>query len=131
MAGYKKHTLESCKEIASKFKSLTSWKNANSNSYFFALRNGFLKDCCENFSSTEKIKTKKRVSGFKKISKRELEVLKLLLEECKNNEIAKKLNISEKTVGTFKVRLLEKTNSKTIIGLYKFNLQHKLVVLEN
>ena len=55
----------------------------------------------------------------------------MLLEEKKAHEIAKELHLDEKTISTYKLRLLQKTNTKTIVGLYKFNLEHKLVVLED
>lgn len=64
-----------------------------------------------------------------KFTKREKQVLKGLLEEKKNHEIAKELNINEKTVGTYKLRLLEKTKAKTIIGLYNYNLQRNVIKL--
>jgi DNA-binding CsgD family transcriptional regulator len=62
-----------------------------------------------------------------KFTKREMQVLAGLIQEKKNHEIAKELNINEKTVGTYKLRLLEKTKAKTIIGLYFYNLQHNVV----
>jgi DNA-binding CsgD family transcriptional regulator len=62
-----------------------------------------------------------------KFTKRETQVLTGLLQEKKNHEIAKELNINEKSVGTYKLRLLQKTKTKTIIGLYFYNLQHKVV----
>ena len=68
---------------------------------------------------------------FKKLSKRETQVLKMLLEEKKACEISRELNLDQKTISTFKLRLLQKTNTKTIVGLYKFNLEHKLVELED
>lgn len=75
--------------------------------------------------------TTAKPNKFKKLSKQETIVLKLLLNEYKNHEVAKMLNLDEKTIGTYKLRLLKKTNSKTIIGLYKWNLEHKVVDLEN
>lgn len=74
--------------------------------------------------------TKKITGGeFKKFSKQETKVFKLFLEEYKGAEIAKIMNLDEKTIATYKLRLLVKTKSKTIIGLYLFNLKHKIVVL--
>ena len=64
-----------------------------------------------------------------KFSKREKQVLAGLLQEKKNHEIAKELKINEKTIGTYKLRLLQKTKAKTIIGLYNYNLQHNVVNL--
>lgn len=76
----------------------------------------------DNLKNTEKGK-----SPFKKLSKRELQVFELLITEHKGHEISKILGIDEKTVSTYKARILEKTKNKTIIGLYLFNLEHKLV----
>ena len=64
------------------------------------------------------------------LSRRERQVLKMYLEEKKGHEIAKEVGLNEKTVATYKKRLLIKTNSKTIIGLYRFNLVHNIVELE-
>jgi DNA-binding CsgD family transcriptional regulator len=64
-----------------------------------------------------------------KFTKREKQVLTGLLQEKKNHEIAKELKINEKSVGTYKLRLLQKTKTKTIIGLYNYNLQHNVVKL--
>lgn len=64
------------------------------------------------------------------ISNREKEVLKMLLEEKKAHEIGRELGLDEKTISTYKLRLLTKTNSKTIIGLYRFNLFNGIVEIE-
>ena len=65
------------------------------------------------------------------ISNREKQVLKMLLEEKKAHEIGKELGLDEKIISTYKLRLLTKTNSKTIIGLYRFNAYHQIVEVEN
>lgn len=67
------------------------------------------------------------VKEFKKFSRQETKVFSMLIHEYKSKEIAKALNLDEKTVGTYKLRLLTKSNSKTIIGLYLFNLKHDIV----
>ena len=66
-------------------------------------------------------------SGHRRFSKQETKVFKLLIQEYKGSEIAKILNLDEKTICTYKIRLLKKTNSKTIIGLYLFNEKYKVV----
>jgi DNA-binding NarL/FixJ family response regulator len=68
--------------------------------------------------------------GYKKFSKQETKVFTMLLQEYKNAEIGKALSLDEKTISTYKLRLLRKTGAKTIIGLYVFNLKHKIVFLE-
>ena len=59
--------------------------------------------------------TKNRL--FKKLSSRELEVLKLLTIGRKNKEISEELNINEKTVRTYKSRLFKKLNVSNIVEL--------------
>lgn len=75
-------------------------------------------------------KNKLQLNGFVKFSKQETAVFKLLITEHKAHEISKLLGIEQKTVGTYKLRLLKKSKTKTIIGLYKFNLEHKIVSLD-
>jgi len=54
---------------------------------------------------------------YKKLSTREIEVLKLLTSGRKNKEIAQELEINEKTVSTYKARLLKKLNVTNIVDL--------------
>ncbi len=54
---------------------------------------------------------------YKKLSTREVEVLKLLSSGRKNKEIAIELEINEKTVSTYKARLLKKLNVTNIVDL--------------
>ncbi len=56
-------------------------------------------------------------SYHKKLSTREIEVLKLISTGRKNKEIAKELNINEKTVSTYKARLMKKLNVSNIVDL--------------
>ena len=66
---------------------------------------------------------KLQIGEFKRFSRRETTIFKMLITEHRSEEIAKALNLSEKTIGTYKFRLLAKTKSKTIIGLYLFSLR--------
>lgn len=56
-------------------------------------------------------------SVYKKLSTREIEVLKLLSSGRKNKEVASELNINEKTVSTYKARLMKKLNVNNIVDL--------------
>lgn len=56
-------------------------------------------------------------SVYKKLSTREIEVLKLLSSGRKNKEVAHELNINEKTVSTYKARLMKKLNVNNIVDL--------------
>ncbi|MGB3591469.1 MAG: response regulator transcription factor [Nonlabens sp.] len=54
---------------------------------------------------------------FKKLSTREIEVLNLLSRGKRNKDIAQSLTINEKTVSTYKTRLLKKLNVDNIADL--------------
>lgn len=56
-------------------------------------------------------------SSFKKLSSREIEVLNLLSAGKRNKEIASSLDINEKTVSTYKTRLLKKLKASTVAEL--------------
>ena len=56
-------------------------------------------------------------SYYKKLSTREIEVLKLLSNGKRNKEIAKELIINEKTVSTYRARLMKKLNVTNLIDL--------------
>jgi len=56
-------------------------------------------------------------SAYKKLSTREVEVLKLLSIGKKNKDIAQELEINEKTVSTYKTRLMKKLNVSNIVDL--------------
>ena len=61
------------------------------------------------------------------LTNRELEVLKLIVEEYSNPEIAEQLYISIRTVDTHRRNLLEKLGVKNTAGLVKYALKHGLV----
>ena len=54
---------------------------------------------------------------YKKLSTRESEVLKLLTIGRKNKEISKELDINEKTVSTYKARLMRKLKVTNLVDL--------------
>jgi len=64
-----------------------------------------------------KIASKETNSFYKKLSTREAEVLKLLTIGRKNKEISKELDINEKTVSTYKARLMRKLKVNNLIDL--------------
>jgi DNA-binding NarL/FixJ family response regulator len=54
---------------------------------------------------------------YRKLSNREIEVLRFLSDGKKNNEIAKILALNEKTISTYKLRLLTKLNVTNLVDL--------------
>lgn len=54
---------------------------------------------------------------YRKLSNREVEVLRYLSDGKKNNEISKILTLNEKTISTYKLRLLQKLNVTNLVDL--------------
>jgi DNA-binding NarL/FixJ family response regulator len=61
-----------------------------------------------------------------KLSDREFEVLRLLVEGKNPTDIAEQLHLSVKTVSTHKTRMLEKLNLKSTADLVRYALENKL-----
>ena len=66
-------------------------------------------------------------SPFKNLSKRELEVLGLMIKGLKVADIADKLCLSPKTVSTYRYRLLNKLSVQNDIELAKLAMQHGFI----
>lgn len=65
------------------------------------------------------------------LTKREKEILCLILEELTVTEIADCLNISPRTVETYKKNLMAKFGVKTTVGLVKLALTKKLIEIDS
>lgn len=65
------------------------------------------------------------------LTKREIEILSLIVKEYTNAQIADMLFISERTVETHRKNIFSKTKVKTVIGLSKFALKHGLASFDN
>ncbi|NOS91247.1 MAG: response regulator transcription factor [Cyclobacteriaceae bacterium] len=61
------------------------------------------------------------------LTDREQEILRLIVKEFPNKQIADKLFISERTVETHRKNIFRKTNTGSIVGLVKFAFEHNLV----
>lgn len=66
-------------------------------------------------------------SPVNRLSFREKEILRLVVKENTNAEIAKKLFISQKTVETYRSRMMKKLGVRGIPGLIKFAIEHSLI----
>ncbi len=61
------------------------------------------------------------------LTKREIEVLRLISEEFKNHEIAEKLFVSTRTVDTHRRNLLQKLEAKNTAGLVKYAIANGII----
>lgn len=71
--------------------------------------------------------SKQREGFFPKISRREKEVLRLIIQEHTTQEIADKLFISLKTVESHRSSLLNKVNARNTAGLVRIAIENKLL----
>ncbi|WP_186758163.1 response regulator transcription factor [Echinicola salinicaeni] len=84
----------------------------------------------ENFQKGNK-KNRLSMLDANFITKREKEVLLLLCKQFKTQEIAEQLFLSERTVEGHRNNLLGKTNSKNVVGLIVYGLQHGIIELSD
>lgn len=61
------------------------------------------------------------------LSERERQVLKLIVKEYTNKQIALELCLSERTVETYRKNLFQKAKTNNVVGLIKFAFAYKLV----
>jgi DNA-binding NarL/FixJ family response regulator len=69
-------------------------------------------------------------SPFEKLSRREREILQLVVEGKSSAQIAETLFLSRKTVETYRSRLMEKLDIRDLPGLVKFAIRHGLTSLD-
>jgi DNA-binding NarL/FixJ family response regulator len=72
-------------------------------------------------------KEKKREEAIKELTDRELEVLKLIIQEYSSEEMAAKLYVSRRTIDSHRKNIMHKTRVKTIVGLIKYAYRNDLV----
>ena len=65
--------------------------------------------------------------AHRRLSPRESEVMRMILEGSRLKEIAAKLDISVKTVTTHRSRLLRKLSLEDNLGLYRYGVRHGLI----
>lgn len=64
---------------------------------------------------------------FNALSKREVEIVRLITEELSNNDIAERLAISKRTVETHRKNIFKKTKVKSVIGLVLLAFKNKVI----
>lgn len=76
-------------------------------------------DLAEMLSKSQTSSSNNLAYKYKKLSSREIEVLNLLSSGNRNKDIAETLSINEKTVSTYKTRLLKKLDANSLAELIK------------
>lgn len=76
----------------------------------------------------EKVKKeKKQENEINLLSPREVEIIKLIMQEYSSEQIAEKLSIRKSTVDTHRKNIFEKSQIKTLVGLCKFAFRNHLI----
>jgi len=65
------------------------------------------------------------------LTKRENQILKLILKEKTSREIGEKLGISRRTVEKIRSKILTKTKSKSAVGLLVWAINNDMVKVNN
>jgi len=85
------------------------------------------------YFSEEVIEELQRTSQRKKqkeeahLTRREIEIIRLIEKEYNNKQIAETLFISERTVETHRKNIFRKTNTNSVIGLVKYAYEYKII----
>ncbi len=105
-------------ELIKAIKTVNTGKSYFSKEVTQTIMNGLLK---------QRKKSQNKKAFYPKISKREKEVLALIIQEHTTQEIAGKLFISLKTVESHRSSLLAKMNARNTAGLVRIALEHKML----
>ena len=74
-----------------------------------------------------KASERKKTSDEVHLTRREIEIIRLIEKEKTNKQIAESLFISERTVETHRKNIFRKTKTSGLIGLIKYAYEHQLV----
>lgn len=87
----------------------------------------------QNYLKPDKPKATLKQGGADEIvlTKREIEVIKLIAEENSNQEIADKLFISLRTVETHRRNIMQKLKINSVIALLKYAVQNGMISIDN
>lgn len=88
--------------------------------------NYYSKEVTLRIMESMKPKREQQYVGDVELTEREKDVLKLIVQELTNAEIAEKLFISHHTVETHRKNLISKLNVKNTAGLVKYAIQNNL-----
>jgi len=85
----------------------------------------YFPDVPDSIHANDKLNSESALFG--RLSDREIMVLKQLAEGLSNKEIGDRMLLSNKTISTYKTRLLAKLNTNSLADLIEFSKRHGLV----
>lgn len=111
-------------------------KNASSNSLLHTIQEvhekgiSFEPEMIKYLVNKSKESNNRVVKSHHQLSKREVEILRLLSRQLSNKQIAEKLYISERTVEGHRRSMMDKTESENVVGLILFALKEQIINIE-
>ncbi len=67
------------------------------------------------------------LGGLKKLTQKEINILKLLCQDLSTDEIAVQLGLAANTARWYKHQIFQKTNTKTCVELHNYALKHRYI----
>ncbi|WP_428667530.1 response regulator transcription factor [Runella sp.] len=67
------------------------------------------------------------VDGVPQLTKREIEIIRFIVQDLSSEAIAKQLNISTHTIETHRRNIFKKLGLNTVVGLVRFAIKNKLI----
>jgi len=107
-------------------------KNISSNELYLALNTvvkgeDYIQQEVKEMLVRESLGKKVSAGFLPTLTRREKEILKLIVDEFKTQEIAEKLFVSVKTIETHRTHLMEKLEVRNVAGLVKIALEKNLI----
>lgn len=65
----------------------------------------------------------------KALTKKEIQVVKLLCAECNSRKIAAVLGVSKRAIDSRRLKILRKIKAKSVVGIVKYAIKNKLYSL--
>ena len=85
------------------------------------------RDLLTVLENCEKLRVPESDNAHARLSRREKEVMSMMLEGQRLKEIAARLDISVKTVTTHRSRLMKKLQVQDNLGLYRYGIRNGLI----
>lgn len=92
--------------------------------------------CRETSNKLAQIIAKSNFNPYKKnpvvdFSQMEIEVIRLICKEYSNKEMADKLEVSQRTIESYRSKILEKIDAKNMVGIVVYAIKNKIYEYEN
>ncbi|MDB5198770.1 MAG: two component transcriptional regulator, LuxR family [Chitinophagaceae bacterium] len=109
-------------------------KNAHKNEIIAAVKSVYKDEpyyCRDTTDKLAQMIAKSSFNPYKKIekpefSKKEIDIIRLICQECSNKEISNQVSLSKRTVEGYREKILEKINAKNSIGIVVYAIKNKI-----